>query len=110
MLCQPGSLAPPHPARQVIKGFDVAVTGLAQGGTRKQRIEPADAYGERDPNAVLRVPTEKPNPDLKPGVMVGRGGTRPVPAPGWVHASLGPTCVQDWGNMEGPRADSGGVG
>lgn len=33
-------------AGRVISGFDKAVTGLAVGGTRKQRLEPADAYGE----------------------------------------------------------------
>lgn len=34
-------------AGKVIKGFDKAVTGLAVRGTRKQRLEPADAYGAR---------------------------------------------------------------
>lgn len=32
-------------AGRVIKGFDMAVTGLGVGETRKQRLEPADAYG-----------------------------------------------------------------
>ncbi len=31
---------------QVIKGFDIAVTGLAVGESRKSRIEPVDAYGK----------------------------------------------------------------
>lgn len=90
-LALPGLVSP---AAQVIKGFDVAVTGLAQGGTRKQRIEPADAYGERDPNAVLRVPMEKPNPDLKPGVMVGPRWHWTGPAPGLGHAGPGWTCTR----------------
>lgn len=32
-------------AGRVIKGFDMAVTGLGVGETRKQRLQPADAYG-----------------------------------------------------------------
>lgn len=32
-------------AGRVIKGFDEAVTGLKEGETRKQHIEPSSAYG-----------------------------------------------------------------
>lgn len=32
-------------AGTVVPGFDIAVKGLAVGGTRTQRVEPADAYG-----------------------------------------------------------------
>lgn len=34
-------------AGTVVPGFDIAVKGLAVGGTRTQRVEPADAYGTR---------------------------------------------------------------
>ncbi|EFJ40180.1 hypothetical protein VOLCADRAFT_109463 [Volvox carteri f. nagariensis] len=57
-------------AGKVIKGFDLAVTGLAVGGTRKQRIEPAEAYGEADPNAVISFPISQAPDGLEPGVKV----------------------------------------
>ncbi|GLC44806.1 hypothetical protein PLESTF_001097900 [Pleodorina starrii] len=57
-------------AGKVIKGFDVAVTGLEVGGTRKQRIEPADAYGEADPNAVISFPISQAPDGLKAGMQV----------------------------------------
>ncbi len=40
---------------QVIKGFDDAVRGLAVGETRTQRVEPADGYGESDPELIIEV-------------------------------------------------------
>ncbi|GIL92602.1 hypothetical protein Vretimale_14021 [Volvox reticuliferus] len=57
-------------AGKVIKGFDRAVTGLATGGTRKQRVEPAEAYGEADPNAIISFPVGKAPDGLKPGAKV----------------------------------------
>lgn len=55
---------------KVIKGFDVAVTGLAVGETRKSRIEPADAYGEVNPELVIRVPASRAPQGLKEGMQV----------------------------------------
>jgi len=43
----------------VIRGFDDAVRGLAVGETRTQRIEPADGYGESDPELVIEVPVDQ---------------------------------------------------
>lgn len=41
---------------QVIKGFDVAVTGLAVGQSNKVRVDPDDAYGQvRRTTLVLQV-------------------------------------------------------
>ena len=40
----------------VIPGFDDAVRGLAVGETRTQRIEPADGYGESNPDLIIEVP------------------------------------------------------
>lgn len=57
-------------AGRVIKGFDMAVTGLEVGGTRKVRLDPADAYGEHDPQMVLQVPADKAPPGLQAGVRV----------------------------------------
>lgn len=40
---------------QVIAGFDAAVSGLSVGDSARVRLEPDQAYGERDPDAVMTV-------------------------------------------------------
>jgi len=52
---------------QVISGFDDAVRGLAVGETRTQRIEPADGYGEADPELVIEVSADQLPPDAVAG-------------------------------------------
>ena len=44
-------------AGQMIPGFDAAVRDMQVGETVNVRLEPADAYGERNPDAVQTVPT-----------------------------------------------------
>ncbi|GLC71258.1 hypothetical protein PLESTF_001095700 [Pleodorina starrii] len=46
----------------VIKGFDVAVTGLEVGGTRKQRIEPADVGVRRGGPERRHLVPHQPGP------------------------------------------------
>ena len=41
---------------QVIPGFEEAVTGMSVGEKKKVRIEPAQAYGERNEEMVQEVP------------------------------------------------------
>ena len=43
-------------AGQVIAGFDTAVRDMAVGDTKTVRLEPADAYGEFNPEAKQQVP------------------------------------------------------
>ena len=43
---------------QIIAGFNAAVTGLAVGDSVTVRLEPDQAYGERDPTAVLSLARE----------------------------------------------------
>ena len=45
-------------AGQMIPGFDAAVRDMEVGQTVNIRIEPKDAYGERDENAMMAVPRE----------------------------------------------------
>lgn len=45
-------------AGQMIPGFDAAVRDMEVGQTVNIRIEPKDAYGERDDNAMMAVPRE----------------------------------------------------
>lgn len=55
---------------QVVKGFDALVTGLAEGESRKERISPEDAYGNRSDELVLTVPGEAAPSGLEVGAQV----------------------------------------
>lgn len=55
---------------QMISGFEEAVRGLRVGESRTIRLEPWQAYGERDERLVLRVPVERTPEGLKPGDRV----------------------------------------
>ena len=62
---------------QVIVGFDEAVTGM-QVGEKKSVLIPMDkAYGQKQPEMVMVVPTAQVPPDLKleEGMMLEMGGT-----------------------------------
>ena len=71
-------------AGQMIPGFDKAVRDMQVGETVKIRLEPADAYGERNPDAVQTVPKAQiGNLDgFQPGdtVMLQTRDGRPVQA------------------------------
>ena len=61
---------------QVIAGFDDAVRGLAEGESRTVRIEPEDAYGEYNEEAVIDFPADSAPEGLEVGdaVSFGNGG------------------------------------
>jgi hypothetical protein len=52
----------------MIKGFDKAVTGLAQGESRKVRLEPEEAYGAVREDAVITLP---PTTKMPEGLVEG---------------------------------------
>lgn len=52
---------------EMIKGFDSGILGMSLSEKKTLIIEPADAYGEKDPEALIPVPVEK----LPEGVFVG---------------------------------------
>lgn len=54
---------------QVIPGFEAAVVGMSVGETKKARLEPHDAYGERRDDLMLDVPRS----DLPEGLEVELG-------------------------------------
>jgi len=57
---------------RVIKGFDKALTGLAVGENRKVRLDPEDAYGPVQEEAIITLPpTSKVPEGLKEGDRVG---------------------------------------
>ncbi len=57
-------------AGQMIKGFDAAVPGMVVGDKKTVNIPAAEAYGEKDPNAIIEFPKEHVPGDmnLEPGM------------------------------------------
>src|SRR3989338_185345 len=51
---------------KVIKGFDAAVLGMKQGEKKSVTIQPADAYGDKNPKLVLPVPKDRLPKDMDP--------------------------------------------
>ena len=49
----------------VIQGFEATVAGMTPGAKRKQRIEPGDAYGDRDDEQVIQMPRSELPPDAQ---------------------------------------------
>lgn len=60
---------------EVIEGFDEAVLGLAVGETKTFRLEPEEAYGERDEDLVIQVPAQGAPEGLEVGDRVRLGQT-----------------------------------
>ncbi len=52
-------------AGQMIKGFDAALPGMEVGEKKTINIAAADAYGERNEDAVIRFPKENVPEDMK---------------------------------------------
>ena len=69
-------------AGQMIPGFDAAVRDMEVGQTVNIRIEPKDAYGERDENAMMPVPRRmlQGEPVVGAQVMLMSPQGQPVPA------------------------------
>lgn len=51
---------------QVIKGFDQGVMGMQPGDKKTVEIDVANAYGEKDQDAIFEVPKSSFPPDIKP--------------------------------------------
>ena len=62
-------------SKQLIPGFDEGVIGMELGEQKTIVIEPADAYGEADPNLVRDIERKNFPPDapLKPNILVEMG-------------------------------------
>ncbi|MFT3981563.1 MAG: peptidylprolyl isomerase [Ferruginibacter sp.] len=59
-------------AGMMIPGFDAALPGMAVGDKKTINIPAADAYGEKDPNAIIPFPKENVPADMKlePGMQL----------------------------------------
>lgn len=51
-------------AGQMIRGFDAAMPGMTQGEKKTIHILPADAYGEREDDAMIPFPKENVPADM----------------------------------------------
>jgi peptidylprolyl isomerase len=50
---------------QLIKGFEDAVIGMAEGETKTVTISPDDAYGDKKDDAYVELPKDKKPEDLE---------------------------------------------
>jgi len=54
----------------VIPGFDNAVMGMEKDEEKEVTIQPADAYGEPNPQLVKDIPKDQLPPEAKEGAML----------------------------------------
>ena len=61
-----------HGYRNIVPGLENAMTGREVGDTFKVTVEPVEAYGERNPNSLQRIPSKlfPKSKKLSPGQMV----------------------------------------
>ena len=59
-------------AGQMIKGFDEAIPGMDVGEKKTINISPENAYGEKNPEAIIEFPKSNIPPDMKlePGMKL----------------------------------------
>ncbi len=69
-------------AHMVVPGFENAVIGMKVGEVKTVKLAPKDAYGERDPKAMIEVPTaqieEQLGQKVKEGMQLQAGNGMPV--------------------------------
>ena len=55
---------------QVIKGFEDAVVGMSEGQEKDISLRPSQAYGDRNPDLVKKVPRHKIPQEITAGMML----------------------------------------
>ena len=70
-------------AGQMIKGFDAAMPGMAVGEKKTINIPAADAYGEKNEDAIIEFPKEHVPADMKlePGMQLTLSDPNGNPVP-----------------------------
>ena len=70
-------------AGQMIKGFDAAMPGMSLGEKKTINIAPQDAYGEKDPTAIIEFPKSNVPEDMKlePGMQLTLSNQHGQPVP-----------------------------
>jgi peptidylprolyl isomerase len=84
-------------AGQMIKGFDAAMPGMNLGEKKTVNIPAVDAYGEKDPNAVIEFLLENVPADMKlePGMQLTLNNEQGQPFPVVVTAVKADVVVLD---------------
>ncbi len=57
-------------AGQIIPGFENAVMGMEKGEEKEFKLEPSDAYGDRNPQLVQKIPKDQLPKEVMPGMML----------------------------------------
>lgn len=57
-------------AGQIIPGIENAVMGMEKGEEKEFKLEPADAYGDRNPQLVQKIPKDQLPKEVMPGMML----------------------------------------
>jgi len=59
-------------AKQVIKGFEDAITGMEVGEEKEITLKPEEAYGPYNDQMIKKIPKDKlpPEPEPKAGMML----------------------------------------
>jgi FKBP-type peptidyl-prolyl cis-trans isomerase SlyD len=62
-----------HGSGNIIKGLEQAMEGKSQGDSFEVTVQPSEAYGERQPGNIQRVPTKhfRNVKELQPGQVLG---------------------------------------
>ena len=70
-------------AGQMIKGFDDAIPGMAVGDKKTINIAPSDAYGEKNPEAIIEFPKSNipEGMELQPGMKLQLQNQEGYPVP-----------------------------
>jgi FKBP-type peptidyl-prolyl cis-trans isomerase 2 len=57
----------------LIPGFENAVVGMEKGEEKQIMLEPAEAYGDHNPQLVKKIPRDQlpKDRDIKPGMLLG---------------------------------------
>jgi len=65
-----------HGHQNIIPGLERALEGTGTGHKAQVTVEPAEGYGEKNPEAVFEAPREHfpPDMELKPGMRVSAEG------------------------------------
>lgn len=66
--CEPGPLEFTIGGGEVFAAIEQAVIGMQPGDRRTVRLEPADAYGERNEELVFEVPRSELPPGMDPDI------------------------------------------
>lgn len=57
-------------AGQIIPGFENAVMGMENGEEKEFKLEPSDAYGDRNPQLVQKIPRDQLPKEVESGMML----------------------------------------